>query len=174
MQLFAATTLSIQALISLRNFAFVALNCGAFGASIYFALTGRKPPLAWFLWAMLGSVILFGISLSHVKHQLLALTSASQSSSSTGATLESTVQESGNAMMKAGLVASGVYIVLRGWSLLALFSRKQVPNSALAIVRFFVGALLCVGILGIGLSAHRASVAAVPKSEAGIGNANKR
>jgi hypothetical protein len=158
-----ATTVFVHGLSVLRNMAFMTLSCGALCASVYFSLKGRETALSWFLWATLASVTLFAVSLSHLKHQMLELTPPPQSSSSSGATNTRTVQESGDAAMKACLVAAGVYIVLQGWRLLVLFSTTRVPDSPLIIVRFFVGALLCVGVLGVGLSVHLPP-GGVPKS----------
>jgi hypothetical protein len=170
-----ASAVSLPGLIFLRNMAFVTLTWGVFSALISLPFESRKTTLRWFLGALLGSVVLFGISLSHPKHQLQEMRPPSQTCpSSTGATLESIVQELGNTMMKACLVVSGVYIVLRGWSLLLVFSKTRIPDAPLAIVRFLVGALLCVGILGVGLSAHRSQVAAEPKSEPANGNVKER
>jgi hypothetical protein len=163
---FTATAVSIHGLSFLRNLVFATLNCASFGALIYFSHKGRKA--SWFLWAILGCAIIFVISLSHLKHQLLELSPSSQSLGLTGATLERTIQETGNALLIACLWVSGVYIVLRGWSLLVLFSTMQVPDATLVIFRFFFGALLCVGILGAGLSAHRAPVARRQMQETGM------
>lgn len=165
----AATEVSIQWLSFLRNIAFVALNCAVLSASVSFSFKGGKSALSWFVLAILVAAALFAVSLSRLKHQMLHVAPVSQSGSSIGATLESTVQECGDAVMKACLVAAGVYIVLQGWRLLVLFSRTRVANGPLTIVRFFVGALLCMGILGVGLSAHRAPVTDAPKSGLGAG-----
>ena len=64
------------------------------------------------------------------------------------------VQELGESLIKLFLLAAGIYIVLRGLGLLLLFCRKRVPDAPVTITRFILGALLCVGILGVGLSAH--------------------
>lgn len=165
----AATAVSIQWLSVLRNIAFVALNGAVLGASISFSFKGGKSARSWFVLAILVAAAVFAVSLSRLKHQMLQVAPVSQSASSIGATLEGTVQECGDAVMKACLVAAGVYIVLQGWRLLVLFSRTRVPNASLTIVRFFVGALLCVGILGVGLSAHRAPLTGAPKSGLGAG-----
>jgi hypothetical protein len=166
MLLLATVTVSVHMLNVLRNVAFMMLTCGALGASLHFSLKGRKIALSWFLCLTVGSVTLFAVSLSHLKHQMLELAPASQSSpSSTGATLESTVRQSGDAVMKACLMAAGVYIVLQGLWLLVLFSRTRVPNAPVIIVRFFVGALICLGILGIGLLGRRADGMTAPEAK---------
>lgn len=171
MLLLTATTVLIPGLSVLRNMAFMTLSCGALCTSVYFSLKGRETALSWLLCVALGSVTLFASSLSHLKHQMLEVTPPSQSSGSIGPTLESTVQQSGDAVMKTCLVAAAIYIVLHGWRLLVLFSRTRLANSPLIIVRFFVGALLCVGILGVGLLAHRSPGGGVPKT--GPGDAKK-
>jgi hypothetical protein len=174
MLLVTAIAVSIHGLSLLRNMAFVSLSCGALGALVCSSLKVRGTVLSWFRWTMLVSAILFAVSLSHLKHQMMEVRPSSNFSGSIGAPLESTVQEYGDALMKACLVASGVYIVVQGWRLLLFFSRTRVPNAPVVIVRFFTGALLCVGILGVGLSAHRAPVAVVPKSKPGKGSVIKR
>lgn len=67
--------------------------------------------------------------------------------------------------MKACLMAAGVYIVLQGLWLLVLFSRTRVPDAPLIIVRFFVGALICLGILGIGLLGRPADGMPAPEAK---------
>ena len=164
MLLLSATTVSIHGLSVLRNTAFMTLNCVALCGSVYFSLKGRRTALPWFLYATLGSITLFAVSFSHLNHQMLELTPSSQSSSSIGATIESTVRQTGDAILKVCLVAAGALIVLQGSMLLVLFSRTRVTNAQLIIVRFFVGALLCLGILGAGLLAHRSPADGVSKS----------
>ena len=70
-------------------------------------------------------------------------------------TISSGVQVLGESVMKLFLLAASVYIVLRGLGLLLLFCRKRVPDGPVMITRFIVGALLCVGIVCVGLSAHQ-------------------
>jgi len=160
MLLLTAIPVSVLMLNVLRNVAFMTLACGALGASLHFSLKGRKIALSWFLWTTVGSLTLLAVSLSHLKHQGLAPASQAATSSPRAA-LENTVRQSGDALLKACLMAAGVYIVFQGLRLLVLFSRARAPNAPLIIVRFFVGALICLGILGIGLLGRQADGAPV-------------
>jgi hypothetical protein len=167
MLLLTSTTILILGLSMLRNLAFITLNCGALWALIYFSLKGGEVALSWLLWPSLVALTLFAVSLSHLKHQMLALKADSQFSGSIGGPLENAVHQCGEAGLKVCLVAAGVFIVLQAWRLRVLFARTRVADSALIVVRFFVGALFCAGILGVGLLAHRSSAGGAAKSEQG-------
>ena len=145
---------SIQFLISLRNIGFLLLNGGAIGATILVPF--KRSPVArhWLLVLIFVGTALFAISFSHLKHQGPHLARVSKDVPAVESAISNGVQELGESVIKLFLLAAGIYIVLRGLGLLLLFCRQRVPDGPVTITRFIVGALLCVGILGVGLSAH--------------------
>ena len=153
---FLSTSLtSFQFLISLRNVAFLLINCGALGATALVSFKGSQAARHWLLALIVVGIALFAVSFSHLKHQGPHATKVSEGVPAVESTISSGVQELGESVMKLFLLAAGIYIVLRGLGLLLLFCRKRVPDAPLTITRFIVGALVCVGILGVGLSTHR-------------------
>ena len=155
MNFFLTNLASFQFLISLRNIAFLLLNCGALGATILVSFKGSQAARDWHLALIVMGIALFAVSLSHLNHQGPHATKVSGGAPAVESTISSGVQVLGESVMKLFLLAAGVYIVLRGLGLLLLFCRKRVPDGPVTITRFIVGALLCVGILCVGLSAHQ-------------------
>jgi hypothetical protein len=155
MNFFLTSLASFQLLISLRNIAFLLLNWGALGATILVSFRGSQAARYWLLALIVVGIALFAVSFSHLNHQEPHAMKVSERVPAVESTISSGVQVLGESVMKLFLLAASVYIVLRGLGLLLLFCRKRVPDGPVAITRFIVGALLCVGILGVGLSAHR-------------------
>jgi hypothetical protein len=150
----STTLASFQFLISLRNIGFLLLNCGALGATILVPFKRIQTARHWLLALILVGIALFAVSFSHLKHQGPHLTKVSGGVPAVELAISNGVQELGESLIKLFLLAAGIYIVLRGLGLLLLFCRKRVPDAPVTITRFIIGALLCVGILGVGLSAH--------------------
>ena len=154
MNLFSTSAASLQFLISLRHFGFLVLNCGALGATILFPFRGGQATRYWVIAPMAAGIALFAVSFAHLKHQRPHLINVGERWVSAETTISGTVQELGENVMKLFLFGASLYIVLRGIGLLLLFSRKRVPDASVTIARFFVGSILCVVILGLGVSAH--------------------
>jgi hypothetical protein len=169
MSFLIATVVSVQYLSVFRNIGFLVLNCGALGSSIFFSLKASKAALYWLGASAVVAITLFALSLGHLRHQMRDGPTIGGPSMASAPALENTVRESGDTVIRLLLLAAGIYIVLRGLRILVLLSRAHERDTPVTIIRFFVGALLCVGILGVGLSGHRFTAITRPSSSLATG-----
>jgi hypothetical protein len=138
----------------LVNIAFLVLGVGTPSASIFYSLTRRKSAIYWVMASIAVSALLFAASSTSGTKEVRVATKVSEPETQAGKALVRAVQGVGDTLIKWFLLAANSYIVLRGLSLLLLASGTREAHDPNTSIRYFVGALVLVLILGAGLSAN--------------------